>query len=52
MKDAIVWLVSNWAAVTAAVLAVLRLAESFAIVTKTDKDNKLVATLIEFFRFG
>ena len=42
----------TWAGVVAIGLAVLRLLESIAIVTRTNKDNKFVETLKEFFRFG
>lgn len=46
------WLKSNWVAISAILLAVLRLFESIAAVTKTDADNKIIASVKEFFRFG
>ena len=46
------WITSNWVAISAILLAALRLAESVAAVTKTDKDNKVIATVKEFFHFG
>ena len=33
-------------------LALLRLAESIAVVTPSKKDNIIIATIKEFFRFG
>lgn len=46
------WLIENWKEVTLVFAALLRLLESFAIVTKTNKDNKFIETIKEFFRFG
>ena len=42
----------NWSALVTLFLGLLRLAESFAIASKTDKDNKFIETVKEFFRFG
>jgi hypothetical protein len=46
------WITEHWVGITAIGLALLRLAESIVAITPTDKDNKLVATIKEFFRFG
>lgn len=46
------WITTNWVALSAILLALLRLAESIAVVTKTEKDNQVIATIKEFFRFG
>ena len=46
------FITNNWVAISAVLLAALRLAESVAVITKTDKDNKIIATIKEFFRFG
>ena len=46
------WITENWISITAIALTFLRFAESIAAVTKTDKDNKVIATIKEFFRFG
>ena len=42
----------NWAALTTLFFTLLRAAESFAIASTTEKDNKFIATIKEFFRFG
>ena len=50
------WIKENWAELTAIVLAVLRLAESIAEMTPSEKDDKVVAQvkaiLKHFFSFG
>lgn len=46
------WIKEAWPVITTIFFAALRFAESIAVVTKTDKDNKLIATFKEFFRFG
>jgi len=46
------WISSHWAELTAVLLTVLRVAESIANLTPTDRDNKIIATIKEFFRFG
>ena len=46
------WLTTNWVALSAILLTALRFAESIAAVTKTDADNKIIASIKEFFRFG
>lgn len=42
-------LLANKAAWVVIILIVLRYAESYALATKTDVDNKIVAALKEFF---
>ena len=46
------FIIENWAALTTLFFALLRAAESFALASKTDKDNKFIETIKEFFRFG
>lgn len=46
------WITSNWEVIGIALLAVLRAAESIAELTPTDKDNKVVAVIRNFFTFG
>lgn len=46
------WGKDNWPAIMAALLLGLRFAESIAQLTPTDKDNKLIATIKNFFKFN
>lgn len=46
------WIQLHWAEVLAIGAIILRLMESVAALTPTDKDNKWIAIVKEFFRFG
>lgn len=46
------WIIAHWAELLAAFMLLLRAAEAFAALTPTDKDNKFIAWLKEYFRFG
>jgi len=46
------WIVEHWGEVVALGLLGLRFLESVAALTETDKDNKFIAMVKEFFHFG
>ena len=46
------WITAHRAVITAVALAVLRFAESIVAITPSDKDNKVLAAVKAFFRFG
>ena len=46
------YIISHWVGISASLLLLLRFAESVAALTKSDKDNKIIAIIKEFFRFG
>ena len=52
IMEIVKWFQENWVAISASLLLLLRFAESVAAITPTDKDNKIIATIKEIFRFG
>lgn len=46
------FVIEHWGELLAALLALLRALESIAKITPTDKDNKIIAVIKEFCRFG
>ena len=49
------YVIKNWVAISAILLALVRVAESIAIVLpdkKKEKLNKIIEVVKEFFRFG
>ena len=52
IMEIVKWFQENWVAISASLLLLLRFAESVAAITPTDKDNKIIAAIKEFFRFG